>query len=221
MQPQERPLGVLGHGKVKIWNLKTGAELKSFNISAASCAWNPDGKRLALIGGPTVILDVETGKSITVPSVSDFQSTSWSPDGTRLAFAQWHAQSVGIVEASKWQVLVLRHGAGEKGATSIAWSPDGSRVASGARGVVTIWDAVTGTDRFTLRGHHEGALVRCVAWSPDGKRLAAGSDSENVNIWDATTGRELLNLVGHTGSVVSLGSERRSASALPPLLRTA
>ena len=62
-------------------------------------------------------------------------------------------------------------GAGE----TLAYSPDGRRIAVGGDGTVTVWDAATGRELLTLRGHT--GLVLGVAYSPDGRRIAsAGLD---------------------------------------------
>ncbi len=78
-----------------------------------------------------------------------------------------------------------------------------------------LWDAATGQETLTLRGHTEA--VRSVAFSSDGSRLASGSDDKTVKLWDAATGQETLTLKGHTDVVRSVafspdGSRLASAS---------
>ena len=56
----------------------------------------------------------------------------------------------------------------------MAFSPDGQRLASASGdGTVKVWDAGTGQETLTLKGHTE--LVASVAFSPDGRRLASAS----------------------------------------------
>jgi WD40 repeat protein len=56
---------------------------------------------------------------------------------------------------------------------SVGWSPDGLRLASaGEDQTVRIWNAETGQELETLRGHR--ASIEAVNWSSDGKRLASG-----------------------------------------------
>jgi WD40 repeat protein len=48
-------------------------------------------------------------------------------------------------------------------------------------GTVKVWDAGTGQEALTLKGHASG--VSGVAWSPDGSRLASASAGGTVRLW--------------------------------------
>jgi eukaryotic-like serine/threonine-protein kinase len=90
---------------------------------------------------------------------------------------------------------------------SMCFSRDGERLASGGRtlgksGEVKVWDAQTGRETLTLKGHT--SAVSSVAFSADGKLIVSGSQDKTVKVWDAQTGQETLTLKGHTGAVSSV-----------------
>ena len=178
-----------------------------------SVAWSPDGTRLASTGddGVVRIWDVATGTPLHTLIMPLFvRSMAWSPDGTRLA-------SIGDVEVVRiWDAVTgtqLHIMKGDTGfarsmtmplfVRSMAWSPDGTRLAStGDDEVVRVWDAGTGTQLHTLKGHTRS--VESVAWSPDGTRLGSASKDATVRIWDSTAGTEGQLSSGHTGFVRSV-----------------
>jgi WD40 repeat protein len=80
--------------------------------------------------------------------------------------------------------------------TGVAYSPDGTRLAAAAGSAVVVWEAATGRELLTLRGHADS--VFCVAFSPTGQAIASAGDGADrtVRVWDAQTGRETLTLRG-------------------------
>ena len=70
-----------------------------------------------------------------------------------------------------------------KGASaSGSFSPDGKRIVSGsADSTLKVWDAETGQETLTLKGH--SGSVSSVSFSPDWKRLACPCD-ESLEVWD-------------------------------------
>src|SRR4029077_10019081 len=64
---------------------------------------------------------------------------------------------------------------------------------------IKVWNAQTGQEVFSLRGHVGGLMS--VAFSPDGRRLASTGLDQTVRLWDAATGQEVLTLRGHLDNV--------------------
>jgi tetratricopeptide (TPR) repeat protein len=67
---------------------------------------------------------------------------------------------------------------------------------------VKLWDAATGQELRTLKGHTD--RISSVAFSPDSQRLASASADSKVKIWDAPRGEELRTLKEPTGWVTSV-----------------
>ena len=86
---------------------------------------------------------------------------------------------------------------------SVAYSPDGKRIVSGSSDkTLKVWDAATGQDLLTLKGHTNS--VTSVCSSPDGRRIVSASADKTVKVWAARSGRELFTLKGHTLAVGSV-----------------
>jgi WD40 repeat protein len=210
---------------VKVWDAQTGQELltyKGHTKSVLSVAFNADGKRLVSASDDNTVKvwDAQTGQELFSFKTGPTSGVAFSPDGKRLASAggKWlgNRWDGAPGEVKVWdtqtgqELLTLKVNTGEH--ASLAFSPDGKRLASSSQpdgkigltgpGEVKVWDAQTGRELLTLKGHI--SAVNSVVFSPDGKRLVSSARWINgVKVWDAQTGQELLNLKvgGPVGSV--------------------
>lgn len=67
----------------------------------------------------------------------------------------------------------------------MSFSPDCKRIASGSdNGTVKVWDAQTGQEVLSLKGHTGNVLRVC--FSPDGQRLACACSNGKVVVYDGT-----------------------------------
>jgi WD40 repeat protein/serine/threonine protein kinase len=235
--PDGKRLASTSMRDVKVWDAQTGQELlthKGHTRLVNSVVFSPDGTRLASgsmdetvkVWDATTPPEARTFGGSTGGSPRTVTSVVFSPDGKRLASGSgtWDdtkkayvAGEVKVWEAQTGQELLALKGHTGR-VTSVSFSPDGKRLASASGdrreqgkelpGEVKVWDAQTGQEQLTFKGHSEG--VTSVSFSPDGKRLASASGGRRdqgkeqfgeVKVWDAQTGQELLSFKGHTNAI--------------------
>jgi len=152
-----------------------------------SCAWSPDGKRIAIAnsdrGYEISILDIRTGEKQQVFQSPDRDQhiaaggISWSPKGDKLAFAYGptardirHTMTIYELDLASRESRQLVEG----GVYLFpSWSTDGTMIAFSGGG------SVTEGFLFIMRVN-DGSIIQpldidgvgSVAWSPDGSKIA-------------------------------------------------
>ena len=211
-----------GDGKVRIWDLTTGAqgqELVGHHGPLRSVAITADGTRAITSGGDgkVRIWDLTTGAQLrelarradpawsvaitadgtrAITSGADGKLRVWDPTtGAQLRELKGHSKS-------RWWVPV------------VAITADGKRaITSGGDRKVRVWDLTTGTNHeFTSSGRYRGDLLTI---SADGARAITKDDRDGeVWVWDLTTGTQ-HHLTGSVRSVAMTPDGTRAITGGP------
>jgi len=194
-------------GTIKIWEpgVDRTAPVILKGRHSDKIRFSSDGKYI-LTGGKTItVWDAVTHKELMNIDEAG-GDVSFSPDSKRIIAAD--GNDIKVLDASSGKKLMTLSGH-DKAIWALSYSPDGTRIASaGLDKTVRIWNANTGSEIRTLRGHGDSPLmadfispVASVAFSPDGKLVASGSYDYTVKLWDVETGAELMTIDKHSSLV--------------------
>lgn len=217
------------YGWARIWNADTRQQVHElfappfedvatgfYNPTTVLCgAFSPDGSVVATAGtdSTTWIWNVSTGKKVTSlkENDGDVVAVAFSPDGQSIATSSANGTvRIWSVDGASESHILMDHSRKYSWRNlprylfvdGVAWTPDGSRVATySADSTVRIWDAKSGHEMISLRGHTR--RVTTVAFSTDGRRLATGGVDGTVRIWDTSSTWEISRRVLHRGGVLS------------------
>ena len=164
--PDGRTLAIAGgKGRVELWDVSTGKELRELTDPAAATSGEP-----AL----SVVL--------------------YSPDGSVIAAGPQETNHVTLWDTASGRVIgrpITTNPPGTGGAQSISFSPDSKRIAvPGARGTVGIWEVATGR-RVGKPLAIGSADVEKAIFAAGGRTLIASDDSGSVSMVDVATGRPI------------------------------
>jgi WD40 repeat protein len=171
------------HDTIKLWDRQSGKERAALEVpkdpgrhaemtSFHSVSFSPDGKTLACILDETVF---ERGGP----------KTRFGPNEGEDIFGGVHNMDKILL----WDTKTGKNrgvGKASRNFSALAFSPDGKTLAAGcADGTIKLFDAQTGDERATLKGHTKS--VRDLVFCPNGKILASRDGDGTIKLWYSDT----------------------------------
>ncbi|MEQ8186755.1 MAG: hypothetical protein ABRQ39_02190 [Candidatus Eremiobacterota bacterium] len=196
-------------GTVKLWDVKTGKELKTFygsSESIVSLCFNADGTMLA--GGSScgtiTLWSVTDGTVISEIKKPDtvIECLSFSHDGKLLACGGHKNGVINILdtETCKEVFTIAGH---SKTVLSLKFFRKEKKLASaGKDGTIRLWDLNNRGKEISV--FHVDAPVYSISLTSDEKYLACGSEDKKVTLWDMSSGEKVFSLSGHSEPVLSV-----------------
>ncbi len=206
LSPDGRLLSIGAHdvNAIRVLRTDTLEVVARFECAAraASAAFSPDSRRLAVASLSIEIFDLETGTAETARLGHDLTtSIAFAPDGVSLLSAGRNGD-LRLWDAAPLREPVVLSGHGDMVRSVVAY-PDGRRLATAARdGTIRVWDADRGALLRRWDAHPQADQV--LAIDADGRWLASGGADGVIRIWDAERGGLHRELAGHEALVVAL-----------------
>ncbi len=191
---------------IRMWDVHTGKNLRTFKFQAWDIAFSPDGKTIVCgdSSHKVHLLDADTGKRIrtfTGHKGYDYhvQQVAFSPDGKTIAGLGAPSKTVILWDVNTGKLLQTFTGQTEGIQSLLTFSPDGKLIASGYDSHTTsLWDVHTGKRLHVITDARSFYKVSS-AFSPDGKMIVLGSYRKgyDIGLWEVKTGKEVRTLTGY------------------------
>lgn len=178
-------------GRIAVWNIETGHELRTLKGTAPVAFSPPGGKLFATTVdcASAALGDPNSGAARGTLKEDDqcLAALAFSPDSSTLA--------------------TLTTGGSDFRIFFDALMRGGSMDRKPANPEARLWDVGARQVRVKLDGY-EGGYDGRVAFAPDGKSLATNGKDGRVDLWDSLTGQRLISLPGLQNKISSIEFSR-------------
>jgi WD40 repeat protein/serine/threonine protein kinase len=209
-------------GVVRLLHVRSGQMLDLLTGHAGRCwcvVFAPDGRTLATTGkdGTVQLWDPDARQDRKVlASPPLYYRLAFSPDGKRLVGGghgkNGHGLSIWEVPSGRLETFLPSPHLIEL----LALSLDGRTMATGHRGLVTVWDLDNRRPRLAFRA--DDIVVGSLAFTADGQTLLTNGTKGMVRQWEMSTGRlrrDLTSVRVHHGGLVCSPARNIVAASTP------
>ena len=197
--------------EVELWDTTSGKSrsLSKFEITLASFAFSPDGKRCVCGGSPGVrVWDTATGKLLWQATHCNALDPRFTADGRHIVTApRWTTDRWHIWDAATGEEAKNLHPPTDY-ALWFEISPDGAQLLLSTETDYILWDMKAGRQLRRWPGANWWGRG---AFAPDGRSVVTYDTI--LRRWDLATGKNLyadVSPLGHTGAVEQLFFSRNS-----------
>jgi WD40 repeat protein len=207
-------------GKVKLWEVATGKEVKQLGDKATRANWAAflAGDRKVLYADspePAHVVDLRsggTGKAVRWDEGIDSGRGALSPDGKCALFFRGELLVLWDLLAGE-EIRTLRGPISTKPpVVAVAFSKDGKKAISVSDGTVVVWGTSNWKVVKALRDD-DGSRIYDAVLSADGKQALTGGDEE-LKLWDLVKGEVIWVSQRHKNVVNCVAFSRDESRAM-------
>lgn len=206
----QRLATVSGDNTVRVWDTISGVLLHTLSQDILQDPWSvdvsPDGEKL-VVGtvGKTLVFSTATFEPLIDVNNEDYRDAyrvRYSPDG--MQFIAAHGNGEAVVREALTGVETVRLTTDASALSEAVYSTDATRIfTAGANGMISIWDAKSGTLQRQFRAHASEIFSLEYLASTTTDLLVSASSDRTLKIWNASTTSNIASFSGHSGIVTS------------------